>query len=62
MSSQGQIYLGKIKSLAKGDFNRVNVQVKSIGSHFACLCWEFDVFEVEKILFFEKKREILLHF
>ena len=30
---------------------RVSVQgVKSIGSHFACLCREFDFYEVKKIL------------
>ena len=43
---------------------RVSVQgVKSLGGHFACLCWRFDFYEVKKILlFFKKKREILLHF
>ena len=44
--------------------SRVSVQgVKLLGGHFACLCWEFDFYEVKKILlFFKKKREILLHF
>ena len=43
---------------------RVSVQgVKSLGGHFACLCQGFDFYEVKKILlFFKKKREILLHF
>ena len=43
--------------------SRVSVQgVKLLGGHFACLCWEFDFYEVKKILlFFKKKREILLH-
>ena len=28
---------------------RVSVQgVKSLGSHFACLCWVFDFYEVKK--------------
>ena len=42
---------------------RVSVQgVKPLGSHFACLCWGFDFYEVKKILlFFIKKREILLY-
>ena len=46
------------------DLNRISVQgVKSLGGHFACLCREFDFYEVKKILlFFKKKREILLHF
>jgi hypothetical protein len=45
---------------------RVSVQgVKSLGSHFACLFRGFDFYEVKKnilLLFFKKKREILLHF
>ena len=43
---------------------RVSVQgVKSLGGHFACLCRGFVFYEVKKILlFFKKKREILLHF
>ena len=37
-------------------FLRVSVQgVKSLGGHFACLCREFDFYEVKKILFFKKK-------
>ena len=43
----------------------VSVQgVKSLGVHFACLCRGLDFYEVKKIilLFFKKKREILLHF
>ena len=43
---------------------RVSVQgVKSLGGHFACLCRGFDFYEVKKkmLLFFKKKREILLH-
>ena len=33
--------------------HRVNVQVvKSLGRHFACLCREFDFYEVKKLLFF----------
>ena len=42
--------------------SRVSVQgVKSLGGHFACLCWELDFYEVKKILlFFKKKREVLL--
>ena len=52
----------------KWDKNRVSVQgVKSLGGHFACLCRGFDFYEVKKkyflgLLFFKKKREILLHF
>ena len=39
---------------------RVSVQgVKSLGSHFACLCWEFEIYEA---LFFKMKMELLLHF
>ena len=45
---------------------RVSVQgVKSLGSHFACLCRRFEFYEVKKkflLLFFKKKMEILLHF
>jgi hypothetical protein len=45
---------------------RVSVQgVKSLGGHFALLCRGFDFYEVKKnkmLLFFKKKREILLHF
>ena len=43
---------------------RVSVQgVESLGGHFATLCREFDYYEVKKkILFFKKKRGILLHF
>jgi len=44
---------------------RVSVQgVESLGGHFATLCREFDFYEVKKkiLLFFKKKREILLHF
>ena len=45
---------------------RVSVQgVKYLGGHFACVCQEFDFYEVEKkilLIFFKKKREILLHF
>ena len=44
---------------------RVSVQgVKSLGGHFACLCREFDFYEVNFVLllFFKKKRGILLHF
>ena len=47
-------------------FPRVSVQgVKSLGGHFACLCWGFEFYEVKKkelLLFFKKKMEILLHF
>ena len=40
---------------------RVSVQgVKSLGGHFACLCWGFEV--KKNLLFFKKKMEILLHF
>ena len=49
----------------KGDDFRVSVQgVKSLGGHFACLCWGFEFYEVKKklLLFFKKKMEILLHF
>ena len=43
-----------------GVISRVSVQgVKSLGGHFACLCWEFDFYELN---FFKKKREMLLHF
>ena len=44
---------------------RVSVQgVKSLGGHFACLCRGFEIYEVKTkiLLFFKKKREILLHF
>ena len=47
-------------------FLRVSVQgVKSIGGHFACLCWGFEFYEVKKInllVFFKKEMEIVLHF
>jgi hypothetical protein len=39
--------------------------VESLGGHFATLCREFDFYEVKRkkyIIFFQKKREILLHF
>ena len=37
---------------------RVSVQgVKSLGSHFACLCREFDFYEVKKnIIIFQKEK------
>ena len=45
---------------------RVSVQgVKSLGGHFACLCREFEIYEVKKkvlLLFSKQKMEILLHF
>ena len=44
---------------------RVSVQgVKSLGSHFECLCQGFEFYEIKKklLLFFKKKMEILLHF
>ena len=43
---------------------RVSVQgVESLGGLFAFLCQEFDFYEVKKyIIFFKKKREILLQF
>ena len=44
---------------------RVSVQgVKSLGGHFACLCWGFDFYEVKNkiLLFFKKKREILIRY
>ena len=45
---------------------RVSVQgVESLGGHFVCLCWGFDFLKLKKsilLLFFKKKREILLHF
>ena len=46
-------------------YDRVSVQgVKSLGGHFACLCWGFEFYEVKKkmLLFFKEKMEILLHF
>ena len=37
---------------------RVSVQgVKSLGNHFACLCREFDFYEVEKIYYYFSKRK-----
>ena len=38
--------------------NRVSVQgVKSLGGHFACLCQEFDFYEVKKnIVIFQKEK------
>ena len=56
--------LKKNSSMGKG---RVSIQgVKSLGGHFACLCWGFDFYEVKmkkkNLLFFKKKMEILLHF
>ena len=39
------------------------VSVQGVAGHFACLCREFDFYEVKKILLlFKKKREILLNF
>jgi hypothetical protein len=38
---------------------RVSVQgVKSLGGHFACLCWGFDFYEVKKnlIIIFQKEK------
>ena len=44
--------------------SRVSVQgVKSLGGHFACLCWGFEFYKEKKmVLFFKKKMEILLQF
>ena len=41
-----------------------NCRVKSLGGHFACLCWGFGFYEVKKkmLLFFKMKMEIFLHF
>ena len=52
------------ENLNKRIQDRVSVQgVKSLGGHFECLCREFEIYEVKKkLLFFKKKREILLHF
>ena len=40
---------------------RVSVQgVKSLGGHFACLCWGFEFYEVKKKIFviiFQKENE-----
>jgi hypothetical protein len=37
---------------------RVSVQgVKSLGSHFACLCREFDFYEVKKNCYYFEKRK-----
>ena len=51
---------------SEADCGRVSVQgVKSLGGHFACLCREFEFYEVKNfilLLFFKKKMEILLHF
>ena len=48
------------------EWSRVSVQgVKSLGSHFACLCRGSEFYEVIKkklSLFFKKKMAILLHF
>jgi hypothetical protein len=37
--------------------SRVSVQgVKSLGGHFACLCWGFDFYEAKKnIIIFQKE-------
>ena len=37
---------------------RVSVQgVKSLGGHFACLCWGFDFYEVKKFnIIFQKEK------
>ena len=47
-------------------FARVSVQgVKSLGDHFARLCWGFEFYEVKKkklLFFFKKKMEMLSHF
>ena len=53
-----------LENITRWDFYRVSVQgVESLGGHFATLCREFDFYEVKKILlFFKKKKEILLHF
>ena len=37
--------------------NRVSVQgIKSLGGHFACLCQEFDFYEVENNIIFKKEK------
>ncbi len=37
---------------------RVSVQgVKSLGGHFACLCREFEIYEVKKIYYYFSKRK-----
>ena len=36
---------------------RVSVQgVKSLGGHFACLCWGFDFYEIKKYYYFSKRK------
>ena len=36
---------------------RVSVQgVKSLGGHFACLCWGFDFYEVKNYYYFSKRK------
>ena len=62
-------YLCKVKIIKifvnSSKISRVSVQgVKSLGGHFACLCWRFDYYEVEKYHhhFFKKKWEISLNF
>ena len=46
-----------IKKKQSGEI-RVSVQgVKSLGGHFACLCWGFDFYEVKKnIIIFQKEK------
>ena len=39
------------------ELNRVSVQgAKSLGCHFACLCWGFDYHEVKKWYYFSKRK------
>ena len=42
-------------------FTRVSIQgVKSLGGHFACLCWGFDFCEVKKNPFIYSKKHTFL--
>ena len=60
-----QSYLKKfVEKCFSFSCTRVSIQgVKSLGSHFACLCRGFDFYEVFLfIIISKKKREILLNF
>ena len=55
-------YLCKVKIIKifvnSSKISRVSVQgVKSLGGHFACLCWGFEFYEVKKNCFYFSKRK-----
>ena len=60
ISNSSKIKACRLRSWSAGRFSRVSVQgVKSLGSHFACLCRGFEFYEVnkEKFCYYFSKRK-----